>query len=173
MSKKIAVLFFCLIVSGMVLPAVSQAVAGVYQTTNRGQVCYEGFVPCGKEVFIGGNIVNGKCEGGNKEMVYCQFCHFFVMLNAIVRYILTYIIPPLAILFLIIGGVMFYFGGAKPDLIQKGKTILFSVAIGIFLVYGAYMIVGLFLNILGVVQWSGLANWANQGPFSIECPISL
>jgi len=136
-------------------------------------VCYEGIVPCGKKVFIGGTVRDGKCQGGREKVVPCQFCHLFVMLNRIISFLLINIIPPVALLMIVIGGIMFYFGGGKPEFIQKGKKLIISVVIGLFLIYGAYMIVGVFLSILNVAEWTGLDAWRESGSFSINCPIEL
>lgn len=181
MSKKTIALILIFIFAGIFLPAISQAVAGIYTAEDGETVCYEGFVPCGagKPYWKGTTGVtidnNGRCSGGSKEStgVSCTFCHFFVMINGIIRYVLVSIVPYLAVLMLIIGGVMYYFGGGKPDLLIKGKKILTGVVIGLFLVYGSYMIVGIFLNILGATEWASLESWANQGPFSINCPIAI
>ena len=189
MSKKITGLILILIFAGMLLPSVSQAVANIYTTCTAINedgncveptipICYEGFVPCGAlKPYWEGNvsIADGRCNGDTmaEQGTPCTFCHFFVMLNGIIKYILVSIIPYLAVLMLIIGGVMYYFGGGKPDLLIKGKKILIGVVIGLFLVYGSYMLVGLFLNILGATEWTVLESWASQGPFSINCPIAI
>ena len=56
-------------------------------------VTYEGIVPCGRVI-----------EG---TLISCQFCHLFVMLDGIVDFIIFKIVPPLATLMIVIGGVMF------------------------------------------------------------------
>lgn len=84
---------------------------------------------------------------------------------------LIYIIPYLAVLFLVIGGIYFYFGGGKPECLKTGKDLIKGVFIGLFLIYGSYLLVGTFLDVLGVID-SNLANWATKGsPFSINCMI--
>ncbi len=172
MAKKYFAFVLFFVVAGIVLPAIALA-DGTYQTTN-GAVCYDGFVPCGKQVYLNGKLDSntGKCDGsGTKTQVYCQFCHFFVMANGIVYYVLARIVPFLAILMLIVGGIMYYFAGAKPSMLGQAKNLITGVVIGLFLIYGAYIIVGTFLSILGVTKASGLADWASKGIFSIKCDI--
>lgn len=174
MAKKI---FLFLLMFSIILPNIALAAAGTYNAKQGGTdipVCYEGFVPCGKNVAVGGSVGgDGKCTGGTPTLIYCQFCHFFVMLNNIIKYILGNIVPPLAILFLVIAGVLFYTSQGKPDATGKARKAIEGVVIGLTLVYGAYMLVGLFLSVLGVAEWTGLAEWAKIGPFSISCPISI
>lgn len=168
-------LFFLLLLIGIFFPLISLAVTGIYQAKTDSTfypVCYEGLVPCGKIVHIGGTIVDGKCSGGYEKVIHCQFCHFFVMLDGIVDFVLINIIPPLAVLMIVIAGIMFYLGGAKPDLLTRARKLINGVVIGLFLIYGSYMIIGIFLSVLGAAEWTGLANWA-QGFFSFNCPIEI
>lgn len=176
MSKSLTFLVSSFVLIGILLPSVSSAVAGIYTAENGAKVCYEGFVPCGldKPYWKNGSVINGKCQGDKVAGgVSCQFCHFFVMINGIVKFILIHVVPYLAVLMLAAGGIMFYLGGGKPDLLSRGKSLITGVIIGLFLIYGSYMLVGIFLSVLGANEWSGLADWAAQGPFSINCPIKI
>ena len=185
---KILPFLLSIIVLSLLVPLAAEAVANVYKASNGESVCYEGFVPCGlgKQIWRGG-IIDGECDKGNPivttfrsggrtttaDGMSCQFCHIFIMINGIIRYVLVSIIPPLAILMIVVGGVMFYFGGGNPKLLDRGKQLIKGVFIGLALIYGAYMIVGAILAIVGVADWTGLGSWAAQGPFSIACPIVL
>lgn len=144
------------------------------------EVCYEGLVPCGKPVMLGGELKNGKCSGGamtkkdGKEApLHCQLCHFFVMIDGIIDFVLTDVVPPVAVLMLVIGGVMFYFGGGKPELLGRAKTLLKAVVIGLLLIYGAYMIVGIFLSVLGAAEVESVKGVFEHGVFSIKCLVEL
>lgn len=197
MTKILTLFLFSIIAIVLLLPSNSQATAHVYTACtninpNTGdcdapvQVCYEGFVPCGveKPCWKNSNVVGNKCDpktdpvmtSGRKETfagVPCQICHIFVMINGIVQYILINIIPPLAVLMLIVGGVMYYFSRGNPALLEKSRKLIEGVLIGLALIYGAYMIVGILLSILGVAQWTGLGSWASQGPFSLNCYVLI
>jgi len=39
------------------------------------------------------------------------------------------------------------------------KGLLTSVAIGLVIIYGAYLIISLFFLVIGVNEWTGLQNW--------------
>lgn len=200
MREKLALLFFIIMMIGFFFP-VSSFADGSYSvcTDNdcnnpRINVQYEGLVPCGKCVtpsnplerpsdfseeewdrFMvrAGEQCGVDIPASSLERFYisCQLCHGFVMINNAISYFLIYIIPPLAILMIIIGGIMFYAGGMSPKQIERGKAIIKTVLIGIALIYGAYLIVGTFLNIIGVTEYSGLSSWADQGVFAVDCPI--
>jgi len=160
---------------------VSPVPAGsVAPNRDRMTVCYEGLVPCGlgQTIWEGGEIKNGKCAtttggkiiSGTSEGISCQFCHFFVIMNGVVSFVLISIVPYLAVLMLVVGGSMFYFAGGAPGLLTRGQNLIKNVVIGLFLIYGSYMLVGYFLAAMGVVNVN-LEQWANQGAFSINCVI--
>ena len=52
--------------------------------------------------------------GGDGEP-RCEFCHFFVLFKNVVDFLLKYVIPPLAILMIAIGGFMYVFAFANPS----------------------------------------------------------
>jgi hypothetical protein len=160
--------------SGLLFPLITSA--GDYKLSNGQTVHYQGFVPCGKtnpapaKTDSSGNIIE-PAESPEVTMT-CQFCHLFVMIDGIIDYFLGTIVPPVAILIIVIGGVMFYFAGANPAMLQRAKSLIKGVLIGIALIYGSYLIVGTFLSILGVADVSGLSDWAKLDPFKINCNIT-
>ena len=173
--KKIFLIIF---LGSLLFPLISSA--GTY-IADDADVCYEGLVPCGKEVYIGGSWEDGKCVGGVLTFIRCQFCHFFVMLDGAIDFVLFKIVPPIAILMLVIGGVMFmfaYFGGAEmlpgggaggPKMLSQAKKLITSVVIGLIIIFAAWIIIDLFFSLIGVAEWTGL----QEGWFSIQCPIQL
>jgi len=115
-----------------------------------GQAKAAGLVPC----------------GGEGEPA-CQFCHFFVMLNEILKFGITYIIPPIAILLIVWGGAQILLAGGSPGLLKKGKETIIWVAVGVAVILGAWIIVNIFFTFIGVAGWTGL----REGWFEIDCPI--
>ena len=112
---------------------------------------------------------------GGEDEPPCQLCHFFVLFKNVLDFIYFKIIPPLAVLFIAIGGFMYVFafldpqemfGGGQPSLINKAKKLFASVMIGLILVYGSWIIVNTFFMIIGVAEWTGL----KQGWWHINCP---
>lgn len=165
MKKIFLIIFFV----SLLIPLIS--LAGTYQA-DGGNVCYEGLVPCGKPVNIGGSWEDGHCVGGDIQCVRCQFCHLFVMLNAIIYFVLFQIVPPIAALMLVIGGIMFMFanlGEGGPQMLNQARKLISSVIIGLIIMFSAWLVVGVFFSFIGVAEWTGLqAGW-----FNINCPVKL
>ncbi len=106
-----------------------------------------------------------QCGPGFPDNPVCELCHLFCMLNRIVEFFLMVIVPPIAALMLTIGGFMFFFAGGDPQKLESSKKIIKSVVIGLFIIYGAYILVSSFLTAIGVAEWTGARNW-----FDIPCP---
>ena len=114
------------------------------------QVKAAGLVPC----------------GGEGEPA-CQLCHFFVMLNEILKFGITYIIPPIAILLIAWGGAQMLLAGLRPASYKAGLETIQWVVIGVAVILGAWIIVNTFFMFIGVANWTGL----REGWFEIDCPI--
>ncbi len=194
MLRRIAPVFLVIILAGLFLPFFNCSANNTYEVNGQ-DVRYTGFVPCGKCVEVSGagfNIPNtwspekiedfkklaeercgDKSDPLRQIYLHCQLCHFFVMIDGIISFVLIYIVPPLAVLMLVAGGLMLYFGGVNPNLLTRGKTLMKGVLIGLALVYGAYMIVGIILTIIGAADVNPIKSIFNEGVFSIDCAVKL
>ncbi|MDD4624831.1 MAG: pilin [Candidatus Pacebacteria bacterium] len=113
-----------------------------------GQNCpTEGLVPCGTE----------GCP--------CEICDLFKMINRIVNYIITGIVPLIAILFVTYGGFKYITADGDPGKIKEANDVFTAAIIGLVIIYGAWMAIGFALNLIGVAEWTGLGNW-----YQINCP---
>lgn len=110
----------------------------------------EGLVPCGTE----------DCP--------CQFCHFFVLFDNIVRFVLFNLVPPIAVLMLVIAGVMFFTATGSPEKINEAKKIITSTVLGLLIIFAAWIIINTVFMFIGVAGWTGL----REGWFQIDCPIT-
>jgi hypothetical protein len=135
-----------------------------------------GKTACSSTGFEGGLVPCGRiCDDPNttdiNECCPCTFCHIFVLLDRIVDFLLLKIVPPLAVLMIVIAGVMFivaYFGGTEiltggvkggPALFSQAKKLMSAVITGLIIIYGAWLIVNTVLLFLGVNDWV----WPNSG----------
>lgn len=84
----------------------------------------------------------------------CSFKDFTGIIGRATNFITTYIITPLATLFLIIGGVVMLVSGGNPEMKSTGKKILTAAIIGLFLALCAKMIINFILQALGATGYS-------------------
>lgn len=121
------------------------------------EVTYSGLVPCGGYVF--------DAYGNAWREHKCQLCHLFVMLDAIIDFALFRVLPPIAALMLVFGGVIFFATAENPQTVEKAKKLLISVGLGLVVIYGAWVIITLFFTSIGVMGLNiGIENpshWAN------------
>ena len=104
----------------------------------------------------------------------CTLCDFFVLLNNIVDFLLFKLVPPIALLLLIIGGAMFLVSTGNPNTVSQGRAIVTSVVIGLVIIYGAYFFIGLILQSIGLSRWTRdiYHNWWDKGIFEIQCNVN-
>jgi len=103
-----------------------------------------------------------KCGGeGERE---CTLCDFFVLFKDILDYLWGWLVPVLAGFFFAWGAFQFLLAGEDINKVERGKTIMRNVLIGLLIVYGSYYVIGAFFEIIGVAGWTGLGTW------KIQCP---
>jgi hypothetical protein len=110
----------------------------------------EGLVPCG----------TADCP--------CTLCHLFALFNNIINFALFKLVPPLAVLMLVVGGVLFLFASGSPGTLEQAKKILTAVIIGLIIIYGAWMIIGMFLSAIGLSSF-GVGLVGPDKWFKIDC----
>jgi len=159
MSKIIKIIFVIVIM------------AGIFGTN---YALAAGIVPCGQSeddpnttIDERGTLINGQYR--------CTLCHFFILITMIVNFVLFKLTAPLALLMLIIGGAMFMLAAGNPSTITQARKLIASVLIGIVIIYGAYFLVGVFLQSVGLATWTKTIyeKWwdASSGPFTIDCEV--
>ena len=120
-------------------------------------------------------IEAGLVPCGGPEQPPCKLCDLFVLFKNIIDFLLIPsplnnnipLVPLIAILFLVIGGVMYilaYLPGS-PFTLQQANQLFTSVVKGLFIIYGAWVIVNLFFQVIGVQEWTGLL----KGWWQIPC----
>ena len=156
MSKTIKFIFAIVLITGIF--ASSQAFAA-------------GIVPCGQSEDDLDPLVNNNID----ESANCTLCHFFILITMVVNFVLFKLTAPLALLMLIIGGAMFMLAAGNPSTITQARKLIASVLIGIVIIYGAYFLVGVFLQSVGLATWTTTIyeSWwdASAGPFTIDCEV--
>ena len=117
----------------------------------------QGLVSCGNDIDHSGSIEPGEA---------CGLCHLFQLVNNILNWVLFVIIPIIAPIFIVIGGIYLLIARGSPEMFNKGKSVLTATSIGLIIVYTAYVLLSTVLTFLGVANWTGLGTW-----WQIDCPI--
>ncbi len=104
------------------------------------------------------------CGGDNP----CQFCHIFVLITNIVNYVLTCLVPIIAGLMIIIGGLYLLAAGASPETLGKAKSVITAAVIGLVIIFLAWVFLNTLLDFMGIADWTGLGTWWE---FTDKCPV--
>lgn len=110
-ANKNMVLVFFLTMAVIILPTIAFAA---------------GLIPCG--------------DAGEPE---CSFCHFFALIDNVIDFFLLTLVPPVATIMVVIGGLGYIVGAHTGN--EKtgnwGRKVLISVAVGLFIIYGAWVVI--------------------------------
>ena len=134
-----------------------------------------GIVPCGRR----NDIIEYDDTGAQivtiDESQDCTICHMFILIDNIIDFLIFNLAPPLFLLMLVIGGGTFIIASGNPQSVTRAKKIISSALIGIAIIYGAYTIIGIFLQSIGLSTWteSIYHNWFNDGFFQVECQVDM
>lgn len=105
------------------------------------------------------------CGGPGEDP--CTFCDLFKLMQNVINFIIIDIVPPVAILIFVVAGIMFLVSAGDPGLLARSRNIFKTAVLGLAIIYGAWLIVGTILLVIGVAEWTGLGphQW-----FQIKCP---
>jgi len=93
------------------------------------------------------------------------FCHFFVLLKNFVDFIMFQLGPLMAVFYIAWMGFLWVTSGEDPSNIQKTKGVLKAIFTGFIIMFAAWLVVGLFMMVIGVADWTGL----KEGWYQIKC----
>lgn len=75
------------------------------------------------------------------NLIPCNICDLWVLADNIIRFLVFTLALPILVLALIIGGIVWMTSAGNPTRIEKGKNILTSSIIGVFIAFGGWLIV--------------------------------
>jgi len=93
----------------------------------------------------------------------CKFCDLFETINRIIKFAMFDLVVPIATLMLVVGGAMFFFGGIKPDLLNRAKGIILSTVVGIVVILCAWVAVNTVITKIGIVENPSSWQWYKIG----------
>jgi hypothetical protein len=91
------------------------------------------------------------------------------MVDGIIDLILLKIVPPVATILFLVGGISFYLAAGNPEHLSKAKNIMMSAVIGLVIIYTSWIIINKTLEATGVADWVGFG----QGWYQIQCQIEI
>lgn len=94
-----------------------------------------------------------------------QFCHFFVLLKNFVDFLMFQLGPLMAVFYLAWMGFLWVTSGEDPSNIQKTKGIFKAIFTGFIIMFAAWLVVGLFMMVIGTASWTGLQD----GWYKMKC----
>ena len=119
-----------------------------------------GLVPCGRSQ-------DDPSTPDVNETRPCTICDIFALISRIINFVLFTILPVVAALFYLIGGLMILLSRGDPGLIATGKNWFWNTTWGLVIIFGAWMITNTVLKSL--VGDSDISNsW-----FRIECTTTV
>lgn len=110
--------------------------------------------------------------GSIDESAPCTFCHFFQLIQNVYNFLVFYIVPPLAIAFVAVGGFIWFTSGGSQGRAQMAMKILQAVLIGLIVAYTSWLIVNFIITLLArtdieqykPAKWYDPTSW-----FTVQC----
>jgi len=90
-----------------------------------------------------------ECSGAD-----CTFCDFIQLGQNIINFLTQNVAFPLAVAFIIFGGVMMMINSGNPQKLKESQGIIFSAVIGIVIMLSAWVILNTFFHLM-----TGSLNW--------------
>ena len=94
---------------------------------------------------------------GNEGQNACTFNDFFCMVSAVINFVLYDIVPPIAIITIVISAINLMTSSGDPGKLEQAKKTLIWIVVGLVVVYGAWWLVTTFINVIG-----GDSGWTLQ-----------
>ncbi len=92
------------------------------------------------------------CEGIN-----CELCDLFTLLSNVISFLLIDVVPPVAALIFVFGGVKLLTAGGDAGKVNDAKKLMMSVVVGLVIVYSAHLLISGLLTMLGAdVSWPSI-----------------
>ncbi len=89
----------------------------------------------------------------------CGICDIFILVNTFVDVIVKIFIPLAATLVIVYAGFKMIINQGDPDVVNKCRSIMMAVAIGLVVVFASYAIVGAILASMGSIQAGSALDW--------------
>jgi type IV secretory pathway VirB2 component (pilin) len=86
---------------------------------------------------------------GNTTADPCTFDDLFTMVNDVISFIMVDIVPPIAVVTIVIAAINLMTSSGDPGKMEQAKKTLIWIVAGLVVIYGAWAIVKGFITALG------------------------
>jgi len=84
----------------------------------------------------------------------CNWCNFLQFGQGIINFLMQDIAFPLAVLFIIYGGIMMMINSGNPSKLQESRGIIWAAVIGLAILLSSWVILNTFFNLMtGGINW--------------------
>lgn len=87
----------------------------------------------------------------------CTPCHILLLISNIVRFCVLNLMPPLAGLLFLIGGIIMIMAAGSEERYKKGRRIFVDTIVGVVIVLIAWVIVNAIITTIGTSAVSGFS----------------
>ncbi|KKS96792.1 hypothetical protein A3B05_00775 [Candidatus Giovannonibacteria bacterium RIFCSPLOWO2_01_FULL_43_160] len=101
------------------------------------------------------------------QFIPCTPCHLWLLSSRIVSFLLFQLATPILVIALLAGGIVWLTSSGNPAQIEKGKKILTSSIVGIFIAFGGWLIVNSIIQTLA--EGKGIISWNEME----QCPVAI
>ena len=105
------------------------------------------------------------CDGWD-----CTSDNLIGMIGSIFDLIAFQIVPALAVIGFVVAGIIMITSGGDPAKFNQGKSAMIAIAVGLIIVYLAWAIVELFIDIIGGEDWTMEFFKEDELPHEDELP---
>ena len=109
------------------------------------------------------------CGGPGQKS--CTICDFFEMTRRVTTYIVFGIIPLLAALILLFGGIYLLVNKGDPGVLSSSKTVIVGVIIGFLAVFAGWVFINTVFWALGIADWNGFKLNESWWKISAKCSV--
>lgn len=124
----------------------------------------------------GGLIPCGGVNPDGTNQSDCGLCHVFVLGGNIINFFLYpnnlnnnfAIVPIVATILIVVGGFLLITAGGDPNRLEKAKSVLTAVVVGLIIIYAADLLLKTMFTAIGVLPTFELKSWTNTASW---CPV--
>jgi hypothetical protein len=106
-----------------------------------------------------GQAAAGLVPCGWGSLPPCQLCDLLVLLQNVLNFVMFTLAPAIGVLMFIYAGIKVLFAAQNPSKISEGFNLMKTTAIGLLLIFGAYMFTNFIIRLLGDAGGVSFENW--------------